>query len=205
MIISSPFLKGVINRLKEKNGSDTYNLVRYDTANHRVIDSAGTPITIHRDTTTLASNDPQQTAGPGSLNPSSSNENLQTPDFKDDDGLTAQDAVNYFLNALNNNDCNTAWMMSYNATWVNRGKDWFCSSEAFGTVKKISVRNTYLISLYRTVADIYADYYSEDPNNGNKCFKQDVRVQKIEYTDGKLRWKVTKMTNAEPPVDCFEN
>jgi len=205
LIISSPFLKGVISRLKEKNGSETYNLVRYDTANHRVIDSAGTPITIHTDTTTLPSNASSQTAGPGSSNTNSSNDNIQTLNYKDDDGLTAQDAVNYFLTALNNSDCTAAWNMVYNTTWANAGKEWFCSNNAFGTVKKVSVQNIYTVSQYMTVAVVYAGYYAEDPINGNKCFKQNITVQKIEYTDNKLKWKITKLTNVETPVECYGN
>ncbi|MES1197838.1 MAG: DnaJ domain-containing protein [Chitinophagaceae bacterium] len=201
-IVSIPFLKGAINRLDKKEKPETYNLVRYDTTNHTAIDS-GMSITIPGDDTkTLPSNTSNQTAGNGSVNTAPSNDNTQSLNFKDDEGYTAQDVVNYFLNALSSSDCTTAWNLSYNNTWVNKGKDWFCSSEAFGTVNKISVRNINTVSQYMTAAAVYAYYYAEDPYNGNKCFKQNITVQKLEYTDGKLRWKITKMTNVEPPVEC---
>jgi len=202
--VLTPFLKGAISRLKKKDGSETYNLVRYDTANHREIDPTGTSITIHTDTTTSTSAISSPTAGDGPSTTNSSDDNTQTLNYKDDEGYTAQDVVNYFLNALNNSDCNSAWNMMYNTSWVKNGKDWFCSSDAFGTVKKVSVRNINTVSQYMTAAAIYADYYAEDSYNGNKCYKQNITVQKIEYTDGKFRWKITKMTNVEPPVECSE-
>jgi hypothetical protein len=125
--------------------------------------------------------------------------------FKDDDGLTAEDAVNSFFNAFNNSDCNKAWNMTYNTYWVQQGEDWFCSPGAFGGVNKVLVSNIYPVVQTADEAEINVGYYAQDIYNGNKCFKQTIIVQKIAYTDNKLRWRITKMKNIESPVACNEN
>jgi hypothetical protein len=124
--------------------------------------------------------------------------------YKDDDGLVAEDVINNFFNSFNNNDCHKAWTMTYNEYWVKQGEDWFCSSAAFGGDRKILVRHMTPVVQNDTESDIYVDYYAEDIYNGNKCFKQTIIVQKLQYTDNKSRWKITKMKNNHPPVTCSE-
>ncbi len=125
--------------------------------------------------------------------------------FKDDVGLSAEDAVHNFFSAFNNNDCHTAWNMTYNTYWVNQGEDWFCSSKAFGGVNKVVIKNTSPVFQNENYAEIYAEYYAEDIYNGNKCFKQTITVQKMTYTDNKSRWTIMKMKNNEEPTTCNEN
>ena len=55
-----------------------------------------------------------------------------------------------------------------------------------------------------TEAEIYVYYYAEDAYNGNKCFKQNITLQKIAFAD-KTRWKITKMKNVEEPLVCDGN
>lgn len=120
----------------------------------------------------------------------------------DDEGLTAQDVLNRFFAALSNKNCQAAWETTYVTSWVNLGEDWFCSSSAFGTVTGMMVYETKPVEITSTHASFYAEYYAEDSYNGNKCFKQLIFFQKLEYTDGKWRWKMTRMRNNTDPVDC---
>jgi len=53
--------------------------------------------------------------------------------------------------------------------------------------------------------DVVPDIFKTTHKPGNKCFKQNITLQKIEYTDNKLRWKITKMKNIETPIECHEN
>lgn len=132
------------------------------------------------------------------------NDNDQ-PVFKDDMGSTAEDAVNDFFNAFNNNGCHIAWNMTYNNYWVSQGEGWFCSPSAFGGVSKVVIKSLTTVVQNEQHADIYADYYAEDIYNGNKCFKQTLSLQKMTYSDDKSRWTITKMKNNVEPVTCSEN
>lgn len=121
---------------------------------------------------------------------------------KDDNDLTAQEAIKVFLGALSKNDCDAAWNITYNPTWENKGKDWFCSSEAFGGINKVLLGNTYLVSQGFNEAEIYVDYYTEDIYNGNQCFKQNITVKKITFDNNQTRWMITKMKNTQTPYPC---
>lgn len=114
---------------------------------------------------------------------------------------TAIDVVDYFFSSLNQGDCNNAWRVTFNPTWENKGKEWFCSYEAFGTVSKVQVEQAYTITESSTEALVYAYYYAEDPINGNKCFKQNVTVKKTFIADG-YYWMIIRLTNLEEPYDC---
>jgi DnaJ domain len=220
-------IKIAVNKINEKEKLESYHLLPKDTIiniNNTLGDSV-TLLKIYKDSTinntlddsvvlqkvyedsTILPRLASPAPGIDSVNSSTTVNPVNDPllRFKDDDGLTAADAVSYFFNALNNNDCNSAWNMSYNIYWVRAGQDWFCSSKAFGGVRKLQVRNIYTVAQNDTGAEIYADYYAEDIYNGNKCFKQNIIVQKIEYTDYKFRWRITKMTNNEEPVVCNES
>lgn len=122
--------------------------------------------------------------------------------FNDDDGSTAVDVASNFFSAFNNNDCHRAWNMTYNTYWVSQGEDWFCSSNAFGSVSKVVIKNIARIIQTDNSAEVYVDYYAEDIYNGNKCFKQTITLQKMTYSDNKIRWTITKMKNSEAPVPC---
>ncbi|HEV8508442.1 MAG TPA: DnaJ domain-containing protein [Chitinophagaceae bacterium] len=124
--------------------------------------------------------------------------------FKDDEGLTGADVVNNFFGAFNNNDCHKAWNMTYNNYWVSQGEEWFCSYKAFGGVNKVVIKSMSTIIQTENSAEIFADYYAEDVYNGNKCFKQTITVQKMNYTDNKVRWTITKIKNSEEPTTCNE-
>ncbi len=120
----------------------------------------------------------------------------------DDDGFTAADVINRFFYNFDHNDCHAAWNLTYNNYWVRMGEDWFCSVKAFGGVTGVMVYDIRPITQNNTEAYFYTEYYSEDSYNGNKCFKRNITVQKIEYTDYKSRWRITKMKDNEAPVDC---
>jgi curved DNA-binding protein CbpA len=205
VILLGPLIRFAVNKINEAETEKKYNNLSTDTIPGRgrndsvirmkIFDDTGgvkPPVLSSRDTDNANINPPGADNGPPLK-------------FKDGDGLTAMDAVNYFFDAFNNSDCHKAWNMSYNNYWVQRGEDWFCSSGAFGGVKKVSIKNIYTVSDDTTVAQIHVDYYAEDIYNGNKCFKQNITVQKLEYTDGTWRWKLTKMQNDQEPFACDEN
>lgn len=124
--------------------------------------------------------------------------------FKDDDGVTAGDAVNNFFTAFNNHDCHTAWSMTYNDYWLSMGEDWFCSYNAFGGVNKVAIKNISPVSQNETDALIFANYYAEDIYNGNKCFKETITLRKMTYSDNRSRWTITKIKRIEA-VTCNED
>ena len=204
IIFLGPFIKFAVNKINETEKEKKYDNLYKDATYHTPGDSV-ILLKVYGDTETVAPPAlPNTDTGHTSTDPPKP-DNDPLLRFKDDDGLTAEDAVNYFFDAFNNSNCYKAWNMTYNNYWVQQGEDWFCSSHAFGGVKKVLVKNIYVVSQYVTVAQIHIDYYAEDSYNGNKCFKQTITVQKIEYTDSKLRWKVTKMQNDEEPFACNEN
>lgn len=125
--------------------------------------------------------------------------------YKDDNDITSEQAVKFFLGALANKDCEAAWNITYNPTWENKGKDWFCSYEAFGGVTKVLLGEIYPISQAYTEAEIYVNYYTEDIYNGNKCYKQKIVVKKLTLDNNNSRWMITKMVNIETPYDCQVN
>lgn len=207
LIFLLPFLiKFAVTKINENEKSKKYSLLlkdttkyKTDTATHYNNDSISL-VKIYDDTTVspppLIDKEPLKPDPPGY----SENEKL-----KDDDGQMATDAVNYFFNAFNNNDCHSAWNTTYNSYWISQGENWFCSSQAFGGVRKVSIKNIFTIAQEENTAEVYVDYYAEDIYNGNKCFKQTISLQKIMYTDNKQRWAITKMRNNEEPTVCNEN
>ena len=134
------------------------------------------------------------------------NEDNTTPiSYKDDDSITAEQAVKIFLGALGNKDCDAAWNITYNPTWENKGKDWFCSYEAFGGITKVLLDRISTISQGFNEAEIYVSYYTEDIYNGNKCYKQNIIVKKILFDDNQTRWMISKMENLQIPSPCQVN
>jgi len=147
-------------------------------------------------------NTPTVTVDKVATEPVINNDINSSANSKDDNDLTAQEAIKVFLGALSKNDCDAAWNITYNPTWENKGKDWFCSSEAFGGVNKVLLGNTYLVSQGFNEAEIYVDYYTEDIYNGNQCFKQNITVKKITFDNNQTRWMITKMKNTQTPYPC---
>lgn len=121
---------------------------------------------------------------------------------EDDQGFTAEQAVTVFLGALSKNDCEGAWGISYNPTWENNGRDWFCSSGQFGGITQLTLGSIYPISKSFNKAEIHVDYYAEDMNKGNQCFNQKISVKKITFDNNTIRWMITGMKNIQPPFDC---
>jgi len=136
--------------------------------------------------------------------PTNNEDNGTSYSYKDDNDRTSEEAVKFFLGALANKDCDAAWNITYNPTWENKGKAWFCSYEAFGGVTKVLLGNIYPITQGYTEAEIYVNYYTEDIYNGNKCYKQKIVVKKLSL-DNNTRWMITKMVNIETPYDCQVN
>lgn len=207
VIFLSPFvLNRIANQLGKKDSSGNYTDTLLTTPPQASYDTTAT-----FSGTEKATELPPVSSGPSSLPDSvassttSQNDDSHLLSDKDGEGLTAQDVVNNFLQAPNNGDCNTAWDLCYDTSWVNSGKGWFCSNNAFGGVRKVLVHYLYALTQNTEEVKMYADYYAEDAHNGNKCFKQEIAVQKLNYTDNKVRWKITKMTNIEKPVVCDEN
>jgi curved DNA-binding protein CbpA len=210
LFLSPLVIRIVIQKLSEHNNSKNYSdSLQYKATQNAPHDSAAVSVKTNTDTTASYVSAPVNSGVAPALPDTSvsitvsQNDSSQSSGFKDEDGLTATDALKYFFQALNNNDCNTAWSMTYNATWLNDGKDWFCSAAAFGGVKKVLIRNMYPVTQIAE-AEIYVDYYAEDAYNGNKCFKQNITLQKIAFSD-RARWKITKMKNVEEPVVCNGN
>jgi len=195
LLFLSPFILGAIKRLIERKETQRSSTI----SSYQPSTSTATDTNSYSSSTITSASGGDATAGTSTLN--SVDYDPQSK-FRDDEGLSAENVVSYFLNALNSADCNTAWSLMYITTWVSNGKDWFCSSSAFGTVTKVSVTTIAVIKQEINDAIIYVNYYAEDSYNGNKCFKQNIFVQRLAYTDNKSRWKITKMQNAEPPVYC---
>ena len=123
--------------------------------------------------------------------------------YKDDYNLTAKDVIKLFLDALSNSNLDEAWDMTYNPVWENKGKDWFSSYEAFGGVTKTHIQQSYIISQSSTEALLYVLYYAEDSFNGNKCFEQNITIEKFKFPDiPKTKWMITKMKNISSPYTC---
>lgn len=108
-----------------------------------------------------------------------------------------------FLYNLNNKDCDAAWNITYNPTWENKGKQWFCSSEAFGGITKIQLLDN-MNSTFESEnnSEILVHYYAEDVYNGNKCFEQKMELKKITFSDNRTLWMIVKIINLEEPFSC---
>lgn len=137
--------------------------------------------------------------------PTNNEDNNTSIGYTDDNDITAEQAVRIFLGALANKDCDAAWNITYNPTWENKGKDWFCSYEAFGGVTKVLLGNMYSISQSFNEAEIYVSYYAEDTFNGNQCYNQNIIVKKITFDNNQTRWMITKMKNTQAPYPCQVN
>jgi curved DNA-binding protein CbpA len=202
LIILGPLVRFAVNKINESEKEEKYKSLLHETI---PTDTSGDSVKLIRMYDTTTSPPPALTVT-DSMNPVPPGyKDDDQPVFKDDGGLIAEDAVHNFFSAFNNNDCHTAWNMTYNTYWVNQGEDWFCSSKAFGGVSKVVIKNTSPVFQNENYAEIYAEYYAEDIYNGNKCFNQTITVQKMTYPDNKSRWTITKMKNNEEPVACSEN
>lgn len=121
--------------------------------------------------------------------------------YTDDFGKLADQIVTSFLEALGNRDCQEAWNHTYVYDWEKKGKSWFCSSSAFGSISKLEIKTVLPISFGANEADIFAEYYAEDFINGNKCYKQKFVVKKTKlFSDTK--WLIIHVNNLEIPFDC---
>lgn len=123
----------------------------------------------------------------------------------DDYGISPMKAVESFFGALKNQECENAWNSSQSPVWDSKGKEWFCSYEAFGTITNISIQDQYLVSQNTRQATIFIHYYSEDNFNGNFWFKQYVVLEKILQSGGHARWMIVRLKNFEPPAPSFSN
>ena len=123
---------------------------------------------------------------------------------KDENGLTAKETVNYFLESLSNNNCDAAWAKIYNITWEKKGKDWFCSSEQFGgiTKKKPYVIVITQVSQIGNKSEVVVEYTREDFKNGFRCFKQKITVNMLKISNDKLQWFIINIEDIEPPIQC---
>jgi curved DNA-binding protein CbpA len=200
IVLLGPLIRFAVNKINETDREKKYNSLLHETTPTDASDVK--LLKLYYDTTpsppALTVNDSTDPVPPGY-------KDTNPPAFKDDNGSTAEDAVHNFFSAFNNNDCHTAWNMTYNTYWVNQGEDWFCSYKAFGGVNKVVIKNISPVVQNENYAEVFADYYAEDIYNGNKCFKQTITVQKMTYTDNSSRWTITKMKNNEEPTTCNEN
>jgi curved DNA-binding protein CbpA len=205
LVLLGPLVKFVVNKINESEKEKKYNSLLHEATTP---DTSGDSVKlIRRYYDTTPSPPPALTVHDSTdpVPPGYTDKDKDQPIFKDDNGSTAGEAVHNFFSAFNNNDCHTAWNMTYNNYWVNQGEDWFCSSKAFGGVNKVVIKNISPLVQNENYAEINADYYAEDIYNGNKCFNQTITVQKMTYPDNKSRWTITKMKNNEEPVACSEN
>jgi len=206
LILLAPLVKLAVNKINEADQEKNSNLQVRDTS-LRVTphDTAAPPpslLKVSYDTVATPPLPPGIDTGNNVGNSLTGGDLDVLPAVKDDDSLTAEDAVTYFFNAFNNGDCDKAWNMTYNGYWAQQGENWFCSANAFGDVRKVIVKNISISVQEASQAQVHVNYYAEDSYNGNKCFNQSIIVQKIEFTDGKFRWRITKMINLEDPVAC---
>ena len=203
LLLLSPLIRFAVNKINQAESEKKINSLLNTTIATDTTGDSVKQTRIYDDTSTSPPPALTVTDSSGPV-PPAYKDNDQSA-FKDDDGLSGEDAVNNFFGAFNNTDCHKAWNMTYNSYWVSQGEGWFCSDKAFGGVNKVVIKKIATIIQTENLAEIFADYYAEDIYNGNKCFKQTITVQKITYTDNKSRWTITKMKNSEEPVTCNEN
>lgn len=133
---------------------------------------------------------------------SATNINFSPTSTTDDDGFTAERVVYHFLWALNNGDCTAAWNVTYIPHWEAKGKEWFCSTEAYGGVIRTQIIESYSVRQSSREKVLYVNYYAEDPSNSNLCIKQNITVEKLDFNDGKTQWMITNVENVETPFEC---
>ena len=106
--------------------------------------------------------------------------------------FSAEEISKIFLNSLNISDCETAWNVTNNPIWENKGKQWFCSSSAYGGVHRVDIKQLYEVANYGNEVIIFAEYYAEDSFNGNANYSQNLRLNKI-YG----RWYIVEIRNVK--------
>ena len=131
-----------------------------------------------------------------------SNTDTSTYGTMDDLGNTAKQTSIYFLVALRNRNPSLAWNYTYDANWMKRGKDWFCSSDGFGGITYIKILDDLNI-LYQDEynATIKMYYYVEDQNSGS-TLTQKLTLRKLNI-NGRNYWMITRMDNIMPPVEGY--
>jgi hypothetical protein len=117
---------------------------------------------------------------------------------KDNNEIIVKD----FFDALSNDACGDAWLLTYNSTWESKGEDWFCSPGEFGGITKVIITNIATISHSLHKSEIHVEYYLEDINNGNRCFDQIITVQELAFPNKEVLWKITKMKDRRAPQSC---
>ncbi len=122
---------------------------------------------------------------------------IENPSEVSEDNLdnTAPEAVSRaFLSALNDSDCDKAWKVTLNPKWEEKGKDWFCSSNAYGGVSKVTIYNIKELTNDNIEAVVFVDYYAEDRYNTNGHYKQNFILKKLENIGG-FSWYIIGITN----------
>jgi len=202
VVFSSPaWMQPLIHYLNEKESQEKKankinNIINQDTTKHDKIkkDTSGDEVILLRVIEDSSGLTPPATTR--------ANDKESSNLSKDDDGFTGPDLINRFFNAFNHKDCHEAWNLTYHSYWINKGEDWFCSAKAFGGVSGVMVYDIQPITQSNTAGNFFVEYYAEDIYNGNKCFKQTITVQEIEYSDHKWRWRLTGMKDDVDPVAC---
>ncbi len=211
LLFVSPFLiKLALDKKNEKDSKKSYNTSQNNPVQTSSFDTGNLPVITKADTTSFvpSAENPGVALSLSVMDSSvagTQNNTTQSTSFSDDDGYVATDYVKHFFSSLNGTDCHSAFYITSNPAWNSRGESWFCSSEAFGSVRKVLIREIYFVTQTFYQAEIYVDYYAEDIYNGNKCFKQNITLQKMPYTDNKSRWRIIKIKNVQEPVICDEN
>lgn len=116
-----------------------------------------------------------------------------TPDnnvIVSDEDYSALDVSNFFLSSLDNRKYEDAWNFTYNPKWERKGKDWFCSSQAYGGINNIELYEIIEVSNYGDEAVIFAKYYAEDIYNGNGTYSQNFILKKYDK-----KWLITDIRN----------
>lgn len=103
---------------------------------------------------------------------------------------TAEEVCNIFLLALDKSDCETAWKVTFNPIWEQKGKDWFCSTQAYGGVNKVKFISVYERQNDGINAVFSVRYAAEDPYNGNGYYVQNFTLRKDNGN-----WYIVKVTN----------
>ena len=197
----------VIAGIDRNNSSNTSTLD--NSINNNATSYLDTAMKVPLDTASFIPENNKQNIGPTNtldttINTSSNQQNSEETlvEYTDMQGNTAQEIVTNFFNYLNNHDCNSAWSITYNPIWEQKGQSWFCSSDAFGSVTKAVIVNTYIKTHTAYEVTITVQYYLEDLNKENLCYNQDITVTKVSYNDNIVRWEITKMKNIVTPYPC---
>ncbi|MBC5772768.1 protein kinase family protein [Pontibacter sp. KCTC 32443] len=178
--------------------SDTNEEIAYETEETTVEETVVDTTAVEVDTTdtnAISFLDYTKTLGEIYQSPSSSS-------YLDDNGHSATQAMLQFFWALSNNDCDAVWLKTFIQEWEDKGKDDFCDYYNFGGINDAYIEKANSIQQTESQGVFRVNYSTIHPYSGMKCYQQDIKLEKINFTDGTTTWMITEMKNIVTPYSC---